>query len=115
MQHFELAVPPSPAWTDLTRDLVAAGVSSLDLDMDRFSDLLVLTDLVTSEMIDRRGATRVEVNLSVADGGLKMTFEAIGAAEGPAPISDLALSALAEEHWHSVTESGVLTGFTLSG
>lgn len=115
MHGFELTIPPSPAWTDLTRDLVAIGVSPLDLEMDRFHDLLVLTDLVITGLLGRQGATGVRVTLSVTDRVLTMTCEAHGAVDSADPVSDFALSVLTEDHWHSITDDGVATGFRLNG
>ena len=110
---FELTLPPSPAWTDLTRDLVATGVTPLDLGLDRFQDLLVLTDRVVSEMLELPGATTVRVSFSIAGDALEMIVEATGADEAPSQISELALSVLADEHWHTITENGVTAGFSL--
>lgn len=115
MDGFELTIPPSPSWVDLTRDLVATGVTPLHLGLDDFHDLLVVTDRVVSDMLELPQATSVKVSVSIADSALAVTVEAIGANDVPAPISDLALSVVADEHWRAVTESGVVTGFTLAG
>jgi hypothetical protein len=114
VQGFELTIPPSRSWSDLTRDLVATGVTPLDFDLDRFQDLLVLVDQVVSETLDLPGATSVKVTFSIAGGALRMTFEAVGARGAQSPLSELALSVLTDEHWLSPTGDGILAGFTLA-
>ncbi len=115
MSAFELTLPPSPAWVDLARDLVATGARSVDLSLDRFHDLLVLTDQVCSEALLRPDIGGIEMGLTVDDGVLELQCAVTATSNGLDVISDLALSVIADEHWHTVTDTGFLIGFRIGG
>lgn len=110
---FELTIPPRLPWADLVRDLVASRAASLDLGLDRFQDLLVLATQVTSDMIERPGVGNLEVKVTVNDSRLEMVIASNDGDSSPAPVSDLALEGLADEHWYESTETGSSVGFAM--
>lgn len=107
MHRFELTIPPSPAWIDLARDLVATGATPLDLGLDRFQDLLVITTHTVSEAVETPGASSVMMRMGIGDQRLELSIETKGGVSGPFEVSDLVLSVLADEHRREVTDDGL--------
>jgi hypothetical protein len=107
MQGFELTIPPIPTWTDLARDLVATGATPLDMGLDRFQDLLVLTTHAISEALETPEAGSVKVSMTISDDRLSLIVETIGGEPGPDQVSEMVLSVLADEHRRDRTSDGL--------
>lgn len=92
----------------MTRDLVASGSARSGLSVDRFADLLVLTEQVASDLL--AGSEPVMVSLAAEDGRVDITFES--ASRAPGEVSRMAVTSLADRHWEQETSGGHLTGFS---
>jgi hypothetical protein len=113
MQGFELTIPPTPTWTDMARDLVATGATTMDLGLDRFQDLLVVTTQAISEAVETPDANSVRVRMAITADRLVLTVETTGGISGPSQVSDMVLSVLADEHRRDLTPEGVRVELTM--
>ncbi len=108
MNGFRLTLTPRVYWTDMTRDLVASGSARSGLSVDRFADLLVLTEHVASDLLS--GTEPVVVSLAAEDGRVDVTFESLS--DRPGEVSRMAIESLADRHWDEQASEGHLTGFS---
>lgn len=107
MNGFRLTLAPRIMWTDMTRDLVASGAARSGLSVDRFSDLLLLTEQVASDFLAGEGP--VVVALTAESGAVEVTFESF--ADRPGELSRFAIESLADRHWSEPTPTGQITGY----
>lgn len=110
MTGFRLSLAPSTTWAGLARDLVASGAARSGLSVDRFADLLVLTEQVASDLL--RHDDTVTVSLTAFHWGVEVNFETVGME--PSELTRLALERLADRHWQRVETQGATTGFAVS-
>lgn len=103
-----MTLAPRIYWTDMTRDLVASGSARSGLSVDRFADLLVLTEQLASDLLT--GPEPVVVSLAAEDGRVDITFEAASGELGQ--VSRMAIESLADRHWEEQASKGLLTGFS---
>lgn len=108
MNGFRLTLAPRTMWTDMARDLVASGAARSGLGMDRFSDLLVLTEQVASDLL--AGDDPVVVSLTADTDTVEITFATASA--GPGRVSRLAIESLADRHWDEPSADGHLIGYS---
>ncbi len=110
MNGFRLTLAPRPTWTDLARDLVASGAARAGLSVDRFADLLVLTEQVASDLLASAADRDVEVSLTAEDHRVDVVFQSETA---PSEVTRLALGRLADRHWQESEDGAHLTGFSI--
>ncbi|HEX6946918.1 MAG TPA: hypothetical protein VF246_06175 [Acidimicrobiia bacterium] len=108
MNGFMLTLAPRPTWANLTRDLVASGAARSSLSVDRFSDLLVLTEQVATDLLGAATDSDVQVSLTSQDHGVEVVF---AAGAQPSEVTRLALDRLADRHWQGSRDGRHVTGF----
>jgi hypothetical protein len=104
-----MTMPSTPTWVDLTRDLVATGAATLDPSLDRLNDLLLLTGQVMGDVTRGSGSIDVTFDADPSE-GVTLRVETTDPLT-PAPVTDLALSRLADQHWSRPTPGGASIGF----
>lgn len=116
MVGFELVVSASPVWISLTRDLIATATTPLDLSVDRLNDLLVLVSTLVSDAAESPESDRFSVVISLEDNSsIAFTLTSYGNPDlSMRPISEMALSKLADEHWSRASDGGSQVGFVFS-
>jgi hypothetical protein len=107
---FRLTLAPRTAWADMTRDLVASGAARSGLSLDRFSDLLVLTEQVTVDLLERSTDRDVEVALSAGEEGVQVV---VTAQVPPSKVTRLALERMSDRHWVESDDGAHVTGFVM--
>lgn len=112
---FEIESSTSAAWGDLIRDLVATAATPLDLSVDRLGDLLVLSSLVVSDALETPGDDGYTVAVRVEEGRIIVDVTAHGDHDPSRhPVSEMALSVLADEHWAETSTRGSQVGFAFN-
>lgn len=104
-----MTLAPRTTWADMTRDMVASGAARAGLTVDRFSDLLVLTEQVAGDLLGAESDSEVVVSLITRDSEVEVVFES-GIA--PQQVTRLALERLADRHWHQPDGPTIVTGFS---
>lgn len=79
--------------------------------MDRFYDLLVLTEQIAADLLGSDSARAVKVSLATRDKGVEVLFESEAT---PAGVTRLTLERLADRHWVETDDSMTITGFSVS-
>lgn len=105
----------SPVWIGLTRDLIATAATPLDLSVDRFNDLLVLTSTVVSDAVEKPGSRRLTVAVEVDEERIAVSVTSHGEPESERrPVSDAALTVLADDRWSLESDDGSQVGFAIN-
>ena len=95
----------------MTRDLVASGAARAGLTVDRFSDLMVLTEQVAVDLLGAASDQDVVVSLSADTEGVEVVFESQTA---PTEVTKLALTTLADRQWEDQNGGALVTGFSIT-
>jgi hypothetical protein len=115
MRGFEMVSSASPIWIGLTRDLIATAATPLDLSVDRFNDLLVLASTVVSDAVEKPGSQRLTVAVQVDDERIAVSVTSHGEpGRTQRPVSDAALTVLADERWSLESDDASQVGFAIN-
>jgi hypothetical protein len=79
--------------------------------VDRFQDLMVVTSQLVGDLVIQPEVTALTVKMDVEGSSMRLKMTAAGTRLLKAPVSEMALSALANTSWQETQGDGVSAGF----